>query len=95
MALQKSKELDTGVTGTYWRVVQVFLHAGQPTEARVLLYKDAQARQDGKAPLTGLLYSWSGADDPCTVDAMDASNPYSLVYAKLKTLLEFSGAQDV
>lgn len=96
MALQKSKELTSGVSGDYWKLLIKEL-SGSKTICAVSLYKDAAARAADKSVLESVVYSWSGEDNPCTIAAMDVadSNPIKLCYAKLKTLAEFSGAQDV
>jgi hypothetical protein len=95
MALQLSKELDTGVTGDYWRVVLVQLSPlGDRSTVIVCLYKDAAARAADKTPLETREYSWNAADYPFAVAALDEDNPYVIAYEKLKTLPEFVGAVD-
>lgn len=98
MALSKSKELASGVSGVYWKIMRVQLDCpGNSVFVQVCLYKDSDAKVAGKLPMSQLEYTWSGDDNPCTIAAMDvvSSNPIKLCYAKLKTLDEFSGAQDI
>lgn len=94
MGLQLVKELSSGHTAEYWRVSRIGLIKGGATDCFVELYKDQASAVAGKNPVEGKTYVWEGAEDPCTVAAMDAANPYALCYAKLKTLPEFSGAVD-
>ncbi len=100
MALEKSFELPTGVSGNYWKITQAtFDYLTSTLECIVKLYKDAAARAAGKEPLSQSQYVWTGADfagwfDPVTLNTANY-NPQERAYEKLKTLPEFSGATDV
>ena len=95
MGLQLSKELDSGVVGDYYKIENIFMRDNQ-TRCLVSFYKDQAARDAGKESLTKLDFNFEGGDELQVVD-MDLvnSNPYTLVYEKLKLLPEFSGALDV
>lgn len=97
MALELNKEMPTGVTGNYWKIAKLVLEGEVECLATVQLYKDAAARAAGKLPLETLEYSFRDSENPCLIAEMDTAdqNPFFLVYEKLKTLPEFTGALDV
>jgi hypothetical protein len=49
VALKKQKELDNGTIGEYWVAQTHNNMQSKKTEVIMLLYKDAQARTDGKS----------------------------------------------
>lgn len=49
MALIKQKELESGIVGSYWVAETHNNMQSHKTEILMLLYKDAEARQSGKA----------------------------------------------
>lgn len=100
MALELAHEMPSGVSGNYWRIVSLQLQKKQNTTTVSLgLFLDHAASDADKALLHDVSYTWAGADNPCTVAAMDVadSNPYKLAYDKLKTLtapIDFTTAVD-
>lgn len=97
MALQLAKELDSGISGDYWKVSELSLNGEESVHFTLELYKDQAARDAGKKPLHGEMRSYSGEDNPCTIIAMNAVdvNPFKLLYDKLKLEAEFVGALDI
>lgn len=97
MALQKTKQLDTGIEATYHKISSFQLEGVTLCVAYVQAFKDQQARQDGKQAIELKQFIFQGAENPCQIDDMNPLNvnPFILIYDKLKTLPEFSGAQDV
>lgn len=95
MALIKSKELPSGISGEYSKVILKHLDTSSVV-CSVFLFKDQTAKEAGKHPMQEQTYSWSGEENPCTIAAMNVvdKNPIKLCYEKLKTLPEFDGAQD-
>lgn len=94
MALELTKELDSGVAATYHRVTGLNLDvARQVAHIRVAAYRDQPARQAGKAPLAvETIIIASGF--PFTTVAMDAANPIVLAYRHFKSLARYAGASD-
>lgn len=100
MALQLSREMPSGTTGSYWKIGKLVLMKDDQTHCNLELYLDADARTNGKEPMMTQDFVWAGGDNPCTVAAMDveASNPFHLVYEKIKTMttpIDFTTATDV
>ena len=85
MALIKQQEQSSGVTGEYWRILETNI-SYQSQLARVVLglYKDKQARNDGKETLHIESFDWSGEDFPFTIDELTRCNPVQLSYVKIK-----------
>lgn len=97
MALQKTKQLDSGIEVTYHKVSSLQLEGVAICVVYVQSFKDQQARLDNKQAVEMKQFIFQGADNPCQIEDMNPLNvnPYILVYEKLKTLPEFSGAVDV
>lgn len=101
MALQQAYEdTSTGVScpDGYYRVDAVCVRT-KPADAQVLVgvYKDAQARQDGKTPVAVREYIASGDaySTHFALAVLDGANPVKQAYGYLKTLPAFAGALDV
>lgn len=94
MALELTKELSSGVEGEYWKIEAIEMNPYKTT-VRLALYKDAAARAAEKAPLQYSVHEFYGADNPCSVVALESESAYVLCYDKLKELDEFDGALDV
>lgn len=94
MALQISKETQTGASGNYWKIHRIELYSTF-TVVFVHQYVDVAARQAGKQSLSQTSYSFTGEENPCTPAALETESAYILCYTKLKTLPEFTGATDV
>lgn len=93
MGLKLSTVCDSGTTGEYWRVMTANMRWYDTASICVVaLYVDQASRIAGKAPLLMKSYDFSGADFPFENVSADVR---SLIYDKLKTLPEFSGAMDV
>lgn len=90
MALNKARDLQNGIIGTYWRVISIQIER-QNTTLIVELWLDAATRMiANKKPLGH--FSWTMPTP--TPAQMDSLNPYKLAYAYLKSKEDFSGAQD-
>ena len=98
MALQLSKEVESGFSGSYWRIVELKLEFKvlQATVS-IFLYKDKQARIDEKREISSYEFNWKNVDYPFSVAAMDKldDNPIKIAYNKIKTLDEWKTAIDV
>ena len=93
MALQKSKELTSGVTGEYWRVGMVILDRMLNTAViRADLFKDAAARTAGKTELLYKTYEFSSVS---IVETQAFDDIIAWAYDKLKGLPDFTDAADV
>jgi hypothetical protein len=96
MAIQLTKTIDSGASGEYWRIVKITVDIeSNYSEVNVGLYIDQAARDAGKNPLMRENYSFSGADNPCTLAAMESASVVQLAYDKLKSLTNFFGSIDV
>lgn len=85
MALIKEKTLNSGVTGEYWRIIETNIsYQSQLAHVTIGLYKDKQARLDGKDTLATQSFDWSGEDFPFTIDELTRCNPVQLSYIKIK-----------
>lgn len=102
MALQLSFTDDRGFTSptAYFRVIHV--EAGWLNKHAVIfvhIYKDQQARDDGKRPMGQLRFQVVDAqfDALFSIDTLSSAdnNPVRSVYSWLKSKPEFSGATDV
>jgi len=102
MALQLSYEAPTGVTHAtaYHRITGIRMdRTNQRVLIQVEIYKDKQARDDGKAPVGGDSQSVRDTDfttyfDDEVLDVVD-QNPTERAYVYLKTLDSYTGAADV
>ena len=101
MALKLAKTTDTGSSAEYWRVAPGFTYdvVEQQLTATVVLYVNEAARRAGKRPMNVRLdndqphgVSLSGTDADTAVKTGD---PRAALYAVLKALPFFSGAEDV
>lgn len=104
MALLKTVTLPSGVVATYHRVTKItgldFVNLG----ARVTVesYVSEDSRRAGATPIPGTAQEYFlgtpqgiGAPTfPFTTEALEAATPQAIVYAYLKTLPEFAGAED-
>lgn len=92
MALQKTKEMSTGLSGNYWRVLTMLLQrTTDMAEIGVALYKDATARQAGKEPMAVSYHSVAMS----LADLQEADDAVEAAYSALKELPAFDGATDV
>lgn len=89
MALQKEFEVNnSGITADYLKVSQVAIDAsGNNILVQVDMYKDAAARQAGKAPISHININLA-------LDAI-TTNFVELVYEEIKKLEQLQGALDV
>lgn len=95
MALELSKELETGYNANYWKIDKLDINTKEETSfITVNLYKDNAARLADKKEVFSRTFEWCGNDYPFIVAAMDVDNPLTIAYTKLKTLDEFAGAID-
>lgn len=99
MALQLSFETSAGITGDYWRIVDISVNiARQEASITIALYKDSTARFAGKDPIfSNRQYLWKGADYPYAVATMDIvnNNIINIAYNKMKVFSEWDGSTDV
>ena len=90
MALQKDKETSFGVVGNYHRLIQFNISALDWSGGlTVALYKDSQARLDGKEPLE--LKSYGTPANVFSPANMNNSDPISLAYAWIMSNDPFYG----
>jgi hypothetical protein len=103
MALRLVKTTNEGFTVEYWRVdpmVSIDM-VGRTASARILTYKDATARQTGKASVRVGLESELSIPNSVSLSgaALDAAlvtgDVRAAMYGVLKTLSAFTGAEDV
>jgi hypothetical protein len=91
MALVLEKEVPSGVTGSYWRVVQLNVnYLLGVANVTVALFLSSTARREGKAPLYLTTFEWKGDD---FIFAADQA-PVPLAYQKLKTTKLLVNAAD-
>ena len=90
--MQLTRELDTGISGNYWKVTKITLNRnGDSMEYEVALYKDEASRTAGKSPMFIKNHSGSAT----LSELQTAEDPVELAYTRLKELDEFSEATDV
>jgi len=98
MGLQLSHEIATGHTGNYWAIDELYIEPiKREAGVRLRLWKDQQARIDGKPPMTLRTYGWHDEDYPYDLATLDTvgKNPMNIAYDIIKTKPEFEGAVDV
>lgn len=93
MALQKDKELENGFTGNYWRLssVHVDCDGSLMVSISMFLYKDRNARIQGKTPIFDSLIQ-------IPLTSIDSTYSYDFracIYHKLKELDYWQDAVDV
>jgi len=87
MALQLEVSLPSGVAGSYWKVIRTYIdHYLLESTVHIALFRDQQARQDGKQPMQVRQFKLNGNLFPYTMEAMNSSNVVEIGYDKLKTL---------
>ena len=94
MALELSKELDSGATGNYWRIVRVHVECDveNPYCSIVMgLWVNRQTRLDGKSILSSEIVRMNLAD----IDSTFSYDFRACLYNALKTLPEWANATDV
>lgn len=94
MALVKATDLGSGYSAEYYRIGNIYFDMEVDTcTIMVALYKDHDARMDGKVPALWSRYSTARATifDKA---AETVDNPLHACYEYLKTLDYFSGATD-
>jgi hypothetical protein len=86
MALIKQKEAhNTGAMGEYWRILETNIsYESKLSRISLGLYKNKQARLDGKAPLDYQYFNWDGENFPFTVEELNNSNPIAISYERIK-----------
>ncbi len=88
MALQKTKELASGITGNYWKILQVNIdYLNSTSHVTIALYVDEEARAAGKNPLAEQQsFNWQGEEFPFGSSDLSAEdvNPLKVAYAKIK-----------
>lgn len=82
MALQKTKELDNGFSGDYWRIAEININfARRDSHVSLWLYKDLAARQAEKLPVWSTNFDWFGEDFPFNED--EPQNEREIAYSKI------------
>lgn len=95
MALQLDKELATGFIASYWRIDRIEIDKKNKLgRVTMNLYKDKTASTDKDRIVTQEFY-WEKAEYPFSVQALDDADPFKIAYAKIKTLPDWSSAQDI
>lgn len=98
MALQKSFELQSGISGNYWRITSVGLNPAYRTaDITICLYYNSNARENEKQVLWCKPYQINGDnyDTYVSPEVLDTKNPLKSCYEYLKTTPEFFDAVDV
>lgn len=98
MALKKEVTMDDGQVAEYWKVAAVHLDAiNKEVRCAASVFKDEQARQDGKSPATTKSFSvpFSSAPDAYNDLVAASGGIIHAMYEYLKTIPELSGATDV
>lgn len=86
MAIKLVKVLDNGFEAEYWRILNVQADADtKMLSGMVALYKDKDARKDGKLPVNNMLFHFK-------VESI-TGNLLSLVYDHLKQT-QLTGGED-
>lgn len=94
MALELSKELDSGATGNYWRIVRVHVECDVETPYCSIvmgLWVNRQTRLDGKSILSSEIVRLNLVD----IDSTFSYDFRACLYNALKTLPEWENATDV
>ncbi len=94
MALQLEKELASGATGDYWRIVRVHTECDVETPYCLIilgLWVNRQFRLDGKSLLSSETIRMNLAD----IDSTFSYDFRACLYNAIKTLPEWSSAIDV
>lgn len=85
MALVKTKTLENGFEAEYWKVLETNInYLNKNSHVTIGLYKDKQARIDGKRPVETQSFDWAGDNFPFTVGAMEQENVIAISYEKIK-----------
>jgi hypothetical protein len=93
MAFQKDQELDSGFTGNYWRLsaVNVYCEGDPAVSISMFLYKDRNARLQGKSSISDMLIQ-------IPLSSIDSTFSYDFracIYNRLKQLEYWQDAIDV
>jgi hypothetical protein len=94
MALELSKELSSGVSGNYWRIIRVHVECDVETPycgIAMGLWVNRQTRLDGKSLLSSEIVRMNLAD----IDSTFSYDFRACIYNSLKTLPEWADAVDV
>lgn len=107
MALQKDKELPSGVIGNYWKIVEARAEKDNcDLVVKIALFKDKAASDSGKKHL-GLIHMFSGKKSSQEllgnlfelgynmIKAQGSGTPPSQLSGKLQAFNDLSGAIDV
>lgn len=95
MALKQPTQLETGYTAEYLRITGIQINFDRKLAYVTLsVYKDQAARLAGNKPVLSRAVQLFETNFPFTVDEMDVKNPVKLAYEKIKTLSDYSAAQD-
>ncbi len=94
MALQLTKSLPNGVDANYWRVSEVNITIGGLIDVTVGLYVSEITRMAGKAPIERIRYVWLPDEFSTALGEKTFNQIRTDIYTKLKTLPEYSEAQD-
>lgn len=88
MGLIKQKEVDTsGYTAEYWKIIETNInYVDRVSHVTMGLYKDKQARQNGKNPVESASFDWLGDEFPFDIDILDeeGNNAVKIAYEKIK-----------
>jgi hypothetical protein len=98
MPLQKSKELDNGITGNYWVITAISVDMiYSKSSFKVSMYLDSSSYTSGKTPVSHNYYEFNGSEFPFTLANMQASemDMIALAYSTVAVHPDFSGAQVV
>lgn len=102
MALQLEKELDNGVSGDYWKIINISL-SNKRLDISIGLYVDKVTRDGGKKPLDVILKSFIIGEKPedstdnyiTNVEVLAEECIYHVAYSRLKEDMDFEGSIDL
>jgi len=98
MALQKTYEIPSGISGNYWKIMSISLEPiYKIATINLCLYFNSDARENEKQVLWSKNYHIRGDDymQYFATNILDTKNPIKSCYEYLKTTSEFSDSVDV
>ena len=86
MALILEKELNTGITGNYWKIINFEFNILEGRcVCKLSLYKSEEARRDNKESITTEILRWQDKETLFGLSSSDEiTNPFILMYNKIK-----------
>lgn len=93
MALLKTYEIESGVSGSYWKITKIEIDfVRKISHVYIYMYLNKEARLENRDPLTVKDFEWIGDDFPFSDIKEDIR---VMAYDKLKTDNLFTDAETV